>query len=175
MAYVAPHTWVPYDDATYDKLQSLTTAIAYLASPPKATLRQTVAQSIPNAAWTSITLDFEDVDDRNGHSTTSNSSRYTAQDAGWYMVSGKVSFTGNATGRRVARLAVNGTAVPGSAGSLTPNANTADVLAQPRDVYLNVGDYVEVQGYQDITGGGSLSTNTVAESASVLQVRLVSQ
>src|SRR5262245_57949091 len=56
-------------------------------------------QSVPNATLTALTFDTEYLDDDPaggaGHSTSVDTSRYTAQYAGWYRVSGLSGWAAN--------------------------------------------------------------------------------
>jgi len=147
--------------------------LLFLFSKPAAELRQTVAQSIPNVTWTSVLFDTEDLDSdpagTGAHSTSSNTSRYVAVYAGWYRVSGGVEFAVNATGQRGCAWAVNGTLVTASRTFISATAATGmGVPARTKLVFLNVGDYVELQVYQ--TSGGALNTAVVAEGASNMSV-----
>jgi hypothetical protein len=161
-----PHTWVANDNATSTALQTLTDPINYLLGNatstgvyrPLAQLYQSVAQSIGNAAWTALTFDTETLDRDNGHSTTSNTSRYTAQTAGYYLVIGGVDWAPNATGNRLIRFAVNGTAVAGSTAGQVGFATQDPGLTIARLIYLNVNDYVETHVYQ--TSGSALNTGS---------------
>ena len=102
------------------------TALATVsADKPHAFLRQTSNQSIVFGAWTAVTFDTEDVDTHSGHSTSVNTSRYTAAVAGWYHVVGRGSFAANSTGHRGVRIAKNGSVVNGSASYF--QAATSDV------------------------------------------------
>lgn len=123
-----------------------------------ALMRATGTQSIPNTAWTAITFDVEDVDTADGHSTSSNTSRYTAVYAGWYWGGGSVGFSLNATGARGASWYVNGSAIS-PVGTLLPTIGAsfgATVPAPGQLFFLNVGDYVELRGFQN--SGGALNT-----------------
>jgi hypothetical protein len=141
---------------TVTKLTQLGDALAYSLATPIATLIQINSQSIPNNTFTALTLDSEGVDSAGGHDNSTNPSRYTAVYAGWYELSGGCTFVANATGRRLARWIVNGTSVPGSLAGIPGNASILGF--SPRTVYalLDVGDYAELQVYQD--SGGALST-----------------
>ncbi len=122
--------------------------------------RQTSSQSIPNATATAITLDTEDVDTDNGHSTSTNTGRYTAQTAGRFQVSGAISFTANATGRRNAIINVNAATVnAGEVDSMAvTNGQPTIAAARTMTVFLNgTGDFVWLTAYQD--SGSALSTN----------------
>jgi hypothetical protein len=140
------------------------------ARKPLCRMRQTVAQSLTSGADTAITFDTEDVDYDNGHSTTTNTSRYTAGTAGWYAAYGIVAFAANATGDRVVQLRINGTTlVPGRAHTLT-NTVASAVYANSASwlVFLNAGDYVELIGTQ--ISGGALNTSVASSAVSVLAV-----
>lgn len=147
--------------------------LLFLLSKPAAELRQTVAQSIANATWTSITFDVEDLDNdptgAGGHSTSVNTSRYTAVYAGWYLLGGGCSFIVNATGQRGVAWAVNGTLVNASRSFFDASAAVGmDIAARVKRVFLNVGDYVELQCWQNSTG--LLNTAVAAESASSMSI-----
>jgi hypothetical protein len=121
--------------------------------------RSTVAQSIPNNTWTPLLLEIEDDDNRDGHSTTTNTSRYTMPESGWYDLAGSASFASNATGFRGVAFIINGsitnfywpTQVPPVNGNVT-------ALSIAGDQYFTAGDYVEVAAYQN--SGAGLNTNT---------------
>lgn len=144
-------------------------AVNFLANPPLFIGYQTVSQSIPNSAFTSITFDSETVDTYNGHSTTSNTSRYTAQVAGWYEVTARCGTSGSSAGKRIINIAVNGSGVwvneidPPNTDLLT-NTITATV-------YMNANDYVETQFYQ--TSGAALSTTVSSLYYPSMSVRWV--
>ncbi|MFI5814856.1 hypothetical protein ACIA7S_28355 [Streptomyces sp. NPDC051643] len=125
---------------------------------------QGAAQSLADNTWTGLTLDTEDFDSDNGHSTTTSTSRYTVQVAGTYAVTGSVGFASNTTGLRGVRIAVSGVSVPGSAVR-TPAGTTAFAygLVTCCQVVCSVGDYIEVQGNQ--TSGAALNTNVGTDVA----------
>lgn len=156
---------VPETKATWtnavDALSS-TNLHAYLRDPvrflmrkPAAVLRQvTTPQPFASGTFTAVTFNAEDLDDDvdsiGGHSTSTNTSRYTARYPGWYLLGGGCSFAANATGRRGVRWAVNGTAINGSfvIGPASA-ANETAVAARAMLVLLAEGDYVELQAYQN--------------------------
>ena len=129
---------------------------------PAAKLRQSVAQAIANSSPTAITFNLEDLDTDpdgiGGHSTSSNTSRYTARYPGWYRVGGGVSFANNATGLRVVSWAVNGSNVAGSdvLVNAVTGSNTTRMAARSDLIRLEEGDYLELRALQ--TSGGSLNT-----------------
>jgi hypothetical protein len=126
--------------------------------PPRFRAHQGTVQSVPDNTWTALTLDVEDFDSDNGHSTTTNSSRYTVQVAGTYFVVGSVGFAPNATSMRAVRIQVNAVSVPGSFVK-TPAAPTGNShgLVTSCHVVVDVGDFIEVQGIQ--ASGAALNTN----------------
>jgi hypothetical protein len=146
--------------------------LTYGLNPPIMVCTQTVTQSVANNTWTAITLDTEQQDTYGGHSTSTNTSRYTAQVAGWYTVSGVTVWGNNATGVRGSRIHVNGSAIQGTCQLVTAvtTGSLTGVSTPTRTVFLNVGDYVEVGGYQ--SSGAALSTGvaTGGDLASALFV-----
>lgn len=135
--------------------------------------RQTVSQNASSSTDTAITFDTEDIDNDGGHSTSSNTSRFTAQTAGRYQVSGGVGWNGNATGRREAIIAVNGTRNNGSEAGVAVggNANSVYVPSRTKTIFLNVNDYVEIFGWQD--SGGTLGTWVTTSGQSSMSVRWI--
>lgn len=119
-------------------------------------------QSISNATWTSTALNSERFDTDSFHDTSTNNSRMTipAGKAGKYLVGGVIEWLANGTGERFGRLLLNGTTIIAHAGSIRPTGtfNTRIVIATVYD--LAVGDYVELQGWQD--SGAGLNVNSAA-------------
>ena len=114
--------------------------------------------SVPNggATWTSITFDTEDYDTDNYHSTSSNTSRLTAVKAGYHAFGGSFSYTSNSTGARFIRLQINGSTLLDSfAGNALNGFETPVAVAG--QYRLAVGDFVEIQGYQN--SGGALTVS----------------
>lgn len=136
--------------------------VEFLLNRPIFRGRSTASQSVGTGSWTSLALAAEDVDSADGHDNATNNTRYTAVYAGWYQVSCVVgTIAGNVTGRRGARFAVNGTLINASRCLLA--ATTASAIVMPGTtvvLYLNVGDYVEAQGFQD--SGGPLNFGSAA-------------
>jgi len=142
----------------------------FLIAPPVFVGTQTTTQSLANNTWAALNLNTEQVDSYNGHSTSTNNSRYTAQVGGYYTVAGVAVFAAGSISIRGARIHVNGSVVQGSAQMFAPpsTSNLCGVATPTRVVYLNSGDYVEVAGYQ--LTGGSLSTGVASDLASALWV-----
>lgn len=158
---------------TGDDWSNLLSVSAFLLAPPIAELRQTVVQSIPNNSATAVLFDTEDVDSAGGHSTSVNTSRYTAVYAGWYEIGGAVVITGNATGTRAGQVNVNGAAVNGmNTYALGSVSIPASLVMRTRKLFLNVGDYVEMLAYQ--TSGGALNTDVTGANQSTMSIKFVS-
>jgi hypothetical protein len=81
---------------------------------------------------------------------------YTFQVAGFYRVTGSVSWAQNSSGGRLAVLAKSSNTVSGSKAELPGGSTTMTVSTPTVIVSANVGDYIELQGAQ--TSGGSLAT-----------------
>jgi hypothetical protein len=143
---------------------------------------QTVQQTgLSTSGATAVTLDTEAADTDNGHSTTTNTARYTANTAGWYEVHGTCGVSPVTSGDWVdGMITVNGVTGLGggssggiffvdrsfSAGSLL------NYLSVSGEVYLNVGDYVELAVFPQ--GGTSLVTDITNRCYPRLTVRWVS-
>jgi hypothetical protein len=90
---------------TFSVGQILTASeMTLLASPPLFVGYQNTSQPLASGAWTKIVIDTNVVDTYNGHSVITNPSRYTAQVAGWYQITGGCAFGINASGQRAVKL-----------------------------------------------------------------------
>jgi len=129
--------------------------------------KQTVAQSLANGD-TAITFSSEDYDTDGGHSTSSLTSRYTAQTSGLYWAWGTVHFT-NANTDYAAFIRVNNSG--GSGGTRVPKPASGDALVPviPVLVTLNAGDFVEIVARQ--ASGGAINSS-VASGGSLFGVAI---
>lgn len=128
---------------------------------PVAQMRQTVAQSIAvSGTWTAVTFDAEDVDYDAGHSTVTNTDRYTAATTGWHWVNGGVSFAANATGNRGVRFTVNGTVVNGSQVFEPAGGAIVSVPCRGMLVFLNATDILRLEAFQTSTAALNTSVTT---------------
>jgi hypothetical protein len=145
-------------------------AMNFVTQPPIFNAVQATAGTISSTLWTPLPLDSTIVDSYGGHSNTTNNAQYVAQVAGWCLVTAAVCWASNATGWRGIRILHNSNlAVSGSATEVSANASGVTALATPSViVYLNVGDYVQGEGYQ--TSGGSLSTSVNVDANCALTV-----
>lgn len=152
-------TWVAGEVVTDAFMNdNITAVLNFLLAPPIFKGYQASAQSFTNDTYAPVTLDSELVDSAGGHSTVTNTSRYAAVYAGWYAKGGGCAFAANATGRRLARVMVNGSAVTGTLSGQPANSSVIGWAYRSDRIFLNVGDYVEDAALQN--SGSSLSTFT---------------
>jgi hypothetical protein len=154
-------TWTPGEvvTAAYFNTNTRDPGNFWLARP-LGILRQATPQSLPNATWTAVIQDTEDLNRDGGHSISTNPTRYTWQTAGYMMVTGAVAHGFNTTGTRGAGIAFNGTQVNYTALLGPPVTATWGLWMSTGVVFLTatVGQYAEILAFQNITGGGALST-----------------
>jgi hypothetical protein len=166
----SPRDWAVGDLADATMLNTeLRDVVNFLIAPPIFVAKQTVAQAMPTSAYAAITFTAEEIDSYGGHDNVTNNSRYTAQVAGWYHVLGIVQWAVNATGRRACGLFVNGTRMRQTEGCTVTTASGTTTSIAETELYLNVNDYVEIQGWQST--GANLNTQVAfPNSASMLCV-----
>ncbi|NUP48059.1 MAG: hypothetical protein HOW97_12200 [Catenulispora sp.] len=175
-----PYNWNVGDVASSSLLNAqLYNGLTFLLNPPYFFGYQlsATAQAIASSGGTFVTvvLDAELVDTEGGHSTTTNNSRYTCQIAGRYQVDGAVTFAATSTtGFRAAKFLLNGgSTVVGSETMLA--ASSFDTTARAStDVYLNVGDYIELQCLQNSAANPlNLTSNAALDYATHMRVRWI--
>lgn len=128
----------------------------FFLSWPVCEARQTVAQSLTSGSGLAILFDTNDIDTDGGHSTVTNTSRYTAKTQGRFQIAGGVGYASNAAGSRWAYWSFNGTAGNGTSQSIL--GNVTRVLAATMTSFFNgTTDYVELFGLQNT--GGALNTD----------------
>lgn len=148
--------------------------VTFLLSPPHCVMYQTVAQSIPGVTATAILFDTNEVDSYSGHSVVTNTSRYVAQVAGWYQLSGVVAYANSsATSYRFGTWFVNSTVLQGGGANETSVATVSNPLIDPpvREAFLNVGDFAELRAMQN--SGGAINTSIGAGQNSMATIRWV--
>lgn len=126
--------------------------------PPVFSGYAAATQSIPTGnVMTALSLDTELLDSDSGHSTVTNTSRYTATVAGTYFVIATVGWGASATGDRRIQIALNGAAIIGSGTGADANQVVTTGQVACTFVTLNgTTDYIEVMAAQN--SGGTLST-----------------
>ncbi|PJM98136.1 hypothetical protein CG740_37265 [Streptomyces sp. CB01201] len=122
----------------------------------------TTTQSIAGSnAMVALNLDTETLDADGGHSTVTNTSRYTPTVAGLYLVIGSVGWPNTVTGDRRLQIGLNGGGVIGSGASFDPsNAVTSGMQTSAFVTCNGTTDYIEVMAAQ--ASGGSLVTSAGA-------------
>ncbi|MCU1590084.1 MAG: hypothetical protein JWP11_1340 [Frankiales bacterium] len=162
------------------QFNALTAQVNYLLTGlPIAQMYQSVAQSIPTGAFTNLLLDVEVFDRDSGHSTVTNTDRYTAVTAGYYLVSWGVAWSNSTTGQRRSRLAVTTSGVSNAAigsniGGGVPSSSNIFTHGGSKIVYLGVNDYVCLAAFQD--SGSALNTYaSAADQTSYMDVLFISQ
>lgn len=147
----------------------------FLENKPIFSGYQVAAQSIPTGTFTPLSIDTEVVDSDSGHSTVTNTSRYTCQVAGLYLLTGNVVLPAAGTGTRGASFALNGSTTTGITGSeqlIAPSPGFATTITPtPSYIRLAVGDYVQICAYQNTAG--ALSTTTIGAAFSSFSVEWV--
>lgn len=153
-------TWVAGEVVTAAYFNSnVRDAGNFWLSVPTAVLRQTVAQSMTSGSGTAVTFDTEDLDNDNGHSVTTNTSRYNPQTPGRFQFSGAVGWVSSAAGGRITYWAKNGTPFNASQnvqGGTTGGVNRLTSVTMD-DTFNGTTDYLELFGLQ--SSGGALSTD----------------
>jgi len=149
-------------------------AVNFVIAPPLAVLRQTVAQIFTTGIGAAFLFDTEDLDRDGGHSTTTNTSRYVSQTAGWYQMQGTAMFAvSNTSTGLITGFSLNGASSRFGGNFQVGNAGFVGVLPSGATVYLSVGNYVELIGYQS-SGGNLNSQVTGFEGTPRLQILWVS-
>jgi hypothetical protein len=140
-------------------------------NPPYLHMRQTVAQSIPNAAFTALTFGSEDLDNFAGHAGSA--AGYTCQRDGVYLFGGGVTHGLHATGQRIARWALGGVAIAGTATSMATLGTGigSSLAARPLVIRLVVGNVITLETYQN--SGGALSTLVTGELQSSMSAHWI--
>lgn len=140
---------------------------------PTANMRQTVSQSIPNNAFTTLLFDVEDFDNFNGHSIVTNTSRYTLQRNGKYMLGGAIGCLFNASGSRGTLWLQNGVQVNGSQLLLPANGGGLNTIMPARSMPVIglIGDIIELQGYQN--SGAPLGTTVSGSDQSSFSIERI--
>lgn len=175
-----PRTWGLTEAVTAAKFNAdIRDSFEFIYRPPRARLRKTADQTANTGVVSTVTWEAEDYDTDGGHSTVTNTSRYTSQTAGWYYLSVNFQFTVNANeknGTREVCFQKNGN---GSLKQSRQDEYLGNGEFQGRvfmrtagHIYLAVNDYVEVLFHQD-SGTNGLIRNTSNGYISHFSVRWV--
>jgi hypothetical protein len=162
-------------DGTNFQLETPSANIANIFTPAYCKAYLSAAQVIPNNTNTIINFPNEELDTNTMHDAVTNNSRITIKTAGVYLVGAQANFNNtNTTGRRVAGLQLNGSALPGAGQEIFPIATgNHRLICSPTLVSCSVNDYIELNVYQ--TSGGNMDVNesdTNAGRTSMFAVRV---
>jgi hypothetical protein len=115
--------------------------------------------SIPNSAFTAVTLDSERWDTGTAteqHSTSTNTDRLTCRQTGLYVIGANIEWASSALGERIVSLMLNGSTEVARARQAPSAGETAqNIHTQYR---LTSGDYVNCQVFQN--SGGALNAQS---------------
>lgn len=118
-------------------------------NPPAAILTTLHNQNVANTTATAVNFESEVMDTHNGHSTSSNITRYVAPQSGVYRVDAVVPFVSNtADGKYESYVRVNGSTTWLAGYAFKSTANLTPTLQAGATVRLNQGDYIELVVWQ---------------------------
>lgn len=130
---------------------------------PGARVSRSTVQSITTAVWTAVLFDTVVFDPWGMYQPTNTTARLFCLVPGYYLVGGAIFWVGNTTGDRGIAIVKNAAVFdtsqlepPLTAATNSRGQGTSTLL------YLSVGDTVEMQVFQNTTGGGNLNINTNA-------------
>jgi len=114
-------------------------------------------QSIANNTNTLVNFNSEEYDTNSIHNNVTNNSRLTIPSGydGYWSVTGKLTFAGNATGARQLRLNKNGSLVANFLVPITGSGEQSIILTNTLNLIAT--DYLEFVVYQN--SGGALNLN----------------
>jgi hypothetical protein len=161
----SPRTWSVNDLVSAALLNTnVRDAVTFLAGRPFFVGYQSTSQSVASGSTFHCSIDTNLVDTYNGHSTTTNNYRYTAQVPGWYRLEARVGWPNNATtaSRYILGWALNGsTTNVGRADTPNNNNGSGGLTADIDDyMFLNAGDGLDLLIFQSSAGALSLTTGS---------------
>ncbi|YCK35184.1 hypothetical protein ACNF49_14175 [Actinomadura sp. ATCC 39365] len=154
-----PRTWTVGELLTAAKMNvDVRDSLNFLLAPPLAVLTKTGIQSVTSGTLTAVTWPTEQVDRDGGHSTSTNTSRYTAATAGYYTFHHWNEWgLASTSGYRRVLFRLNGSTYTHQDGRTSPT--TAAVSHLSGMVFMSVGDYAEVIVDQNSGVSLDLSSN----------------
>ena len=129
------------------------------ALKPRCRVYHNIGQSIATTSYSTIAFNSERYNIGALHSTTVNNSRIIFLSGGCFSGGANVEWASNINGQRILRIMLNGTT---QIAVIADSANLKDSHKQQImfSYTFSVGDYIELQGYQD--SGGSLNINLIS-------------
>lgn len=168
-----PRTWVPAERVTATLLNTEIRDILQflLSTKPLFVAVQAVSQPLLELTWTAITFTTEVLDRDNGHSTTVNTSRYTAKTPGYYRVNVTGSSLQN-SGRFHVAIHKNGVEIPSGTGAQGDMGGAPSSVSEAI-VFLNgITDYIEL--YVMTAEAGNTQTTVTSRFANRITVEWMS-
>lgn len=149
---VAPASW---GDAVRD-------ALNFLANPPAAQAYMSAAQTINDAAITTLLYNSEVFDTDTMHSTAVNTNRLTFTSAGLYLIGVQAFFSADADYELAAvGIRNSGGVTMAQANDSGTDINTDMAVGITRLQKMTAGDWVDTWCYQDNVSGNTNTCNAV--------------
>jgi len=138
---------------------------AWFSEPPQCSVYNSSVQSVPNSTVTALLCASESLDNNGMHSTTSNTSRITAVNAGRYTFTGTALFAidGTGTGMRRLTFRLNGTTEYDLVQVAAVSTLSTVILSASRTFTLAISDYAEMMVHHN--SGGALNVTALAFEA----------
>lgn len=165
-----PRTWTVGELLTASKMNTdVRNGLNFLLSgKPLAVLQRSSVQNFTNNTPANVTWNSELIDRDGGHDNVTNADRYTAQTAGWYMVTAFLQWVNWAGGTRQVSMTRSGASMYTEARGASPGSYAScNLLAVP--IFLSLADYVQVTALQD-----SGSTINIQPGSSQLTLEWIS-
>ena len=163
MAYSDPGAVTAGDPLPAAYLNTTRANGAWFSEPPQCSVYSSSVQSVTDSTVTAMACGSESLDNNGMHSTTSNTSRITAVNAGRYTLTGTASFAANSTGMRRLTFRLNGTTEYDLVQVAATSVGSSVILSASRTFTLAISDYDEMTVYQ--SSGGALNVTALAFEA----------
>jgi hypothetical protein len=149
---------------TAAQMTTIATDLSLAGNRPQAFAYQTTTQSVGYGSTATMSFQAETVDTDGIHSTGALSYRLTCVTAGYYLMTGNICYSADATGVRAAyieKFTTSSSTTAPVVGSLTyvmSNSGTypTSVTTPTVVVSMAVGDYIQLTGFH--TAGAGLNT-----------------
>ena len=160
------HVWVTGEIVTAANLNADTSTLGnFLLAPPMSFVRQTSFQTLVNSTFPALQWNVADVNSDSSWTIASNT-RLTSNTAGWYEISAAWTLVATATtGRRITVIAVNGSQLNAGQHVTVGTLASASGLLPSHPVFLNAGDYAEIQAFQDSGSNQNTGSATAVAQA----------
>lgn len=157
-----PTNWTPNHAPTAQETGYILDMLTRVAAPPRAKLRRTSNQSIPDGAWTAVSWNTQDKLRNMTWLLGTNPTRVTCTIAGMYRVVGTVQYSnGSSTNTRSIGIKINGTTQ--ICMNRIPATSQAIGITVAATVDLAVGDYFEIVLWQNAGSAQNITNNTFTD------------